>query len=73
MATLLSVPLGRWPSGTGKLPVPPNSILEIQGRPLGPNDLKIAANARTHGLTLVSADQEFSRMPGLNLADWTLG
>jgi tRNA(fMet)-specific endonuclease VapC len=47
--------------------------LEIQGRVLGPNDLKIAAVARTHGLTLVSADQEFSRVPGLSLADWTLG
>ena len=23
-AKLLSVPLGRWPNGTGKLPVPPN-------------------------------------------------
>jgi len=47
--------------------------LEIQGRVLGPNNLKIAATARTHGLTLVSADHEFSRVPGLNLADWTLG
>ena len=47
--------------------------LEIQGRVLGPNDLKIAATARVHGLTLVSADQEFSRVPGLHLADWTLG
>ena len=47
--------------------------LEIQGRVLGPNDLKIAATARTHGLTLVSADQEFSRVPGLSFADWTSG
>jgi tRNA(fMet)-specific endonuclease VapC len=45
--------------------------LEIQGRVLGPNDLKIAATARTHGLTLVSADHEFSRVPGLDLVDWT--
>jgi tRNA(fMet)-specific endonuclease VapC len=47
--------------------------LEIQGRVLGPNDLKIAAIARAHGFTLVSADQEFSRVPGVNLADWTSG
>lgn len=47
--------------------------LEIHGRVLGPNDLKIAAIARTHGLTLVSADQEFSRVPGLAVADWTRG
>jgi len=45
--------------------------MEIQGRVLGPNDLKIAAIARTHGLTLVSADQEFSRVPGLSVEDWT--
>ena len=44
--------------------------LELQGRVLGPNDLKIAAIARTHGLTLVSADQEFRRVPGLPVEDW---
>jgi len=47
--------------------------LEIQGRVLGPNDLKIAAIARTHGLTLVSADPGFSRVPGLSVEDWTQG
>ncbi len=44
--------------------------LEVQGRVLGPNDLKIAAIARTHGLTLESADKGFSRVPGLSLEDW---
>src|SRR6266853_1263425 len=47
--------------------------LEVQGRVLGPNDLKIAAIARTHGLTLVSADREFSPVPGLSVEDWTQG
>jgi tRNA(fMet)-specific endonuclease VapC len=47
--------------------------LEIQGRVLGPNDLQIAATARAYGLTLVTADQEFSRVPGLSLVDWTSG
>ena len=47
--------------------------LEVQGRVLGPNDLMIAAIALTHGLTLVSADLEFSRVSGLSLTDWTLG
>ncbi len=47
--------------------------LQVQGPVLGPNDLKIAAIARTHGLTLVSADQEFSRVPGLSVEDWTQG
>lgn len=45
--------------------------MEIQGRVLGPNDLKIAAIARTHGLTLVSADKGFSHVPGLSIEDWT--
>ena len=30
-----------------------------------------AAIARTHGLTLVSAGQEFNRVPGLSFEDWT--
>jgi tRNA(fMet)-specific endonuclease VapC len=47
--------------------------LEVQGRVIGPNDLKIAAIARTHGLALVSADPEFRRVPGLNVEDWTQG
>ena len=45
--------------------------LELQGRAIGPNDLKIAAIARAHALTLVSADPEFSRAPGLKVEDWT--
>ena len=38
---------------------------------IGPNDLKIAAIARAHGLILVSADPEFRRVPGLTVEDWT--
>ena len=45
--------------------------LENQGRVIGPNDLKIAAIARARGLTLVSSDREFSRVPGLQLEDWS--
>jgi tRNA(fMet)-specific endonuclease VapC len=45
--------------------------LEVQGQAIGPNDLKIAAIARTHGLTLVSADRQFTRVPGLGVDDWT--
>src|SRR6266700_2711702 len=44
--------------------------LEVQGRVIGPNDLKIAAIARTHRLTLVSTDEEFSQVPGLRVEDW---
>jgi tRNA(fMet)-specific endonuclease VapC len=45
--------------------------LELKGAIIGPNDLKIAAIARAHGLTLVSAGHEFSRVPGLQVEDWT--
>ena len=45
--------------------------LEIAGHIVGPNDLQIAAIALTHGLTLVSADSGFVRVPGLTVEDWT--
>ena len=44
--------------------------LELQGCVIGPNDLTIAAIARAHGLVVVSADQGFSRVPGLVVEDW---
>jgi tRNA(fMet)-specific endonuclease VapC len=47
--------------------------LELRGFGIGPNDLKIAAIARAHRLTLVSADEGFRRVPGLTLEDWTQG
>jgi tRNA(fMet)-specific endonuclease VapC len=45
--------------------------LEVLGRVIGPNDLKIAAIARAHGFTLVSADQGFGQVPGLKVEDWS--
>ena len=45
--------------------------LATVGQSTGPYDLLIAAIARTHGLTLVTHNtSEFSRVPGLTLADW---
>lgn len=45
--------------------------LTAKGTPIGPNDLMIAAIARTHGLTLVSHNiSEFSRVTGLKVEDW---
>jgi tRNA(fMet)-specific endonuclease VapC len=45
--------------------------LERSGRPIGPNDLLIAATARAHDLVLVTANtREFGRVPGLRVADW---
>jgi tRNA(fMet)-specific endonuclease VapC len=46
--------------------------LETRGEVIGPNDLLIAAIARTHGLTLVSNNREFERVRGLTVEDWTV-
>jgi tRNA(fMet)-specific endonuclease VapC len=48
------------------------ATLERTGMSIGPNDLLIAAHARSLGLTLVTNNtEEFSRVPGLRCADWT--
>ena len=47
-------------------------VLEARGEVIGPNDLLIAAIARNHGLTLVTNNLEFHRVPGLTVEDWTL-
>ncbi len=47
------------------------SALEKAGRPIGVNDLHIAAHARSEGLTLVTNNLgEFERVPGLLLENW---
>lgn len=47
--------------------------LETRGLLIGPNDLKIAAICLAHGLTLVSSNtDEFSRVSGLKVEDWSL-
>jgi tRNA(fMet)-specific endonuclease VapC len=46
--------------------------LESKGTPIGPYDCLIAAQARRRGATLVTANvREFTRVPGLLVADWT--
>ena len=45
--------------------------LELQGISLQDNDLWIACAAKTLGATLVSRDQIFSQIPGLQVEDWT--
>ncbi len=45
--------------------------LEVKGQAIGPNDLQIAAIARSRGLILVSADPGFGRVPALHVEDWT--
>ena len=45
--------------------------LERQGRPIGVNDLWIAAHALTLDCTVVTANErEFSRVPGLKVENW---
>jgi tRNA(fMet)-specific endonuclease VapC len=44
------------------------------GTPIGPYDLWIAAQARRHGATLVTANtREFERVAGLQVVDWDAG
>ncbi|MGH7101050.1 MAG: type II toxin-antitoxin system VapC family toxin [Acetobacteraceae bacterium] len=46
-------------------------LLERGGTPIGAYDLLIAAQARRHGATLVTANgREFARVPGLPCEDW---
>ena len=48
--------------------------LENMGEPIGPNDLVIAATARSRNLTLVTHNlSEFTRVPGLATEDWATG
>jgi len=45
--------------------------LEKVGRPIGVNDLHIAAHARSEGLTLITDNLgEFERVPGLVTENW---
>ena len=45
--------------------------LEAAGKPIGPNDLLIAAHARALGAVLVTAnDGEFKRVPSLAVENW---
>jgi len=47
------------------------SALERKGRPIGNNDLWIAAHARAEGWVLVTNNErEFSRVEGLEIENW---
>lgn len=46
------------------------ATLEHNGTPIGPNDMLIAAHALAVGATLVTADAEFARVPGLLVENW---
>lgn len=45
--------------------------LEEIGKPIGLNDIHIAAHARSEGLTLVTNNlHQFERVPALQLENW---
>jgi len=47
------------------------AVLEAAGRPIGPLDLLIAAQARSLGATLVTgSSREFKRVKGLKVQTW---
>jgi tRNA(fMet)-specific endonuclease VapC len=47
------------------------AALEAKGKPIGNNDLWIAAHAKAEGLSLVTNNErEFKRVPGLKLENW---
>jgi len=46
--------------------------LESQGLNLDDNDLWIATTAMTHGNLLVTRDQMFAQVPGLQVEDWSV-
>lgn len=47
--------------------------LAAQGKPIGPNDLLIAAISRAHDAVLVTHNtKEFSRVTNLRLVDWEM-
>jgi tRNA(fMet)-specific endonuclease VapC len=62
------------------LPMPENAgneygviraSLESEGKPIGNNDLWIAAHAKADAITLVSNNvREFNRVPGLKVQNW---
>jgi len=45
--------------------------LERQGKPIGVNDLNLAAHARSEGLIMVTNNlREFERVDGLRTENW---
>ena len=50
------------------------SLLESNGKPIGPMDLLLAAQAKSHSLILVTNNEkEFRRIDGLQVENWAKG
>lgn len=47
------------------------TALEAKGTPIGPNDMLIAAHAKSLGLSIITNNtREFARVDGLSLENW---
>jgi tRNA(fMet)-specific endonuclease VapC len=65
------VPVLPMPTHAGNTYASIRAFLESQGKPIGNNDLWIAAHAKAENLCLVTNnDREFSRIPDLRLENW---
>jgi len=65
------IPVLPMPENTGKTYGVIRASLESKGRPIGNNDLWIAAHAKAEGLTIVTNNErEFQRVPGLKVQNW---
>ena len=49
------------------------AYLEKKGNIIGPYDMQIAAHAYSMGAVLISRDQAFGKIPGLDVQDWIAG
>jgi tRNA(fMet)-specific endonuclease VapC len=70
-AFLENVELLDWTESAAREAGAVRAELAAAGSPIGAYDLQIAGHARSLGATLVTNNlREFSRVPGLSLADW---
>jgi tRNA(fMet)-specific endonuclease VapC len=66
-----SVPLLDCDRATARVFASLNAELRKKGTPIPENDLWIASCAQQHGLTLVTRDQHFQRVPNLEIEAWS--
>ena len=65
------VPVLPMPENAGKTYGAIRASLESKGKPVGNNDLWIAAHAKAAALTIVTNNErEFQRVPGLKVQNW---
>lgn len=65
------IPVLPMPENAGKMYGAIRAALESSGKPIGNNDLWIAAHAKAAALTIVTNNaREFNRVPGLTVQSW---